>query len=167
MVLSTCNRTELYLSVEEQDNLQEALIRWLCNYHGLNEEDLRKSLYWHQGNDAVSHLMRVASGLDSLVLGEPQILGQVKKAFADSSRGTILTSARLERMFQKSFSVAKRVRTETDIGASAVSVAFAACTLARQIFESLSSVTVLLVGAGETIELVARHLRIDITCAKW
>lgn len=68
VVLSTCNRTELYLSVEEQDNLQEALIRWLCNYHGLNEEDLRKSLYWHQDNDAVSHLMRVASGLDSLVL---------------------------------------------------------------------------------------------------
>ena len=158
VVLSTCNRTELYLSVEEQDNLQEALIRWLCNYHGLNEEDLRKSLYWHQDNDAVSHLMRVASGLDSLVLGEPQILGQVKKAFADSSRGHLNVSE-LERMVQKSFSVAKRVRTETDIGASAVSVAFAACTLARQIFESLSSVTVLLVGAGETIELVARHLR--------
>ncbi|CAH1469472.1 Glutamyl-tRNA reductase [Klebsiella quasipneumoniae] len=127
VVLSTCNRTELYLSVEEQDNLQEALIRWLCNYHGLNEEDLRKSLYWHQDNDAVSHLMRVASGLDSLVLGEPQILGQVKKAFADSSRGHLNVSE-LERMFQKSFSVAKRVRTETDIGASAVSVAFAACT---------------------------------------
>ncbi len=152
VVLSTCNRTELYLSVEEQDNLQEALIRWLCDYHHLDEAELRKSLYWHQDNDAVSHLMRVASGL------EPQILGQVKKAFADSSRGHLNASA-LERMFQKSFSVAKRVRTETDIGASAVSVAFAACTLARQIFESLSSVTVLLVGAGETIELVARHLR--------
>ena len=158
VVLSTCNRTELYLSVEEQDNLQEALIRWLCEYHNLNEEELRSSLYWHQDNDAVSHLMRVASGLDSLVLGEPQILGQVKKAFADSQKGHLNASA-LERMFQKSFSVAKRVRTETDIGASAVSVAFAACTLARQIFESLSTVTVLLVGAGETIELVARHLR--------
>ena len=158
VVLSTCNRTELYLSVEEQDNLQEALVRWLCDYHNLNEEDLRNSLYWHQDNDAVSHLMRVASGLDSLVLGEPQILGQVKKAFADSQKGHLNASA-LERMFQKSFSVAKRVRTETDIGASAVSVAFAAGTLARQIFESLSTVTVLLVGAGETIELVARHLR--------
>ncbi|MDU5713375.1 MAG: glutamyl-tRNA reductase, partial [Citrobacter freundii] len=158
VVLSTCNRTEIYLSVEEQDNLREALIRWLCEYHNLNEEDLRNSLYWHQDNDAVSHLMRVASGLDSLVLGEPQILGQVKKAFADSQKGHQNASA-LERMFQKSFSVAKRVRTETDIGASAVSVAFAACTLARQIFESLSTVTVLLVGAGETIELVARHLR--------
>lgn len=158
VVLSTCNRTELYLSVEEQDNLHDAIVRWLCDYHQLNETELRESLYWHQDNDAVSHLMRVASGLDSLVLGEPQILGQVKKAFADSAQGH-LHASELERMFQKSFSVAKRVRTETDIGASAVSVAFAACTLARQIFESLSTVTVLLVGAGETIELVARHLR--------
>ena len=158
VVLSTCNRTELYLSVEQQADLQERLVRWLCEYHDLREEDVRNSLYWHQDNAAVSHLMRVASGLDSLVLGEPQILGQVKKAHADSSRDHALTSE-LERMFQKTFSVAKRVRTETEIGANAVSVAFAACSLARQIFESLSSVNVLLVGAGETIELVARHLR--------
>ncbi|MEN5015753.1 glutamyl-tRNA reductase [Erwinia sp. Eh17-17] len=157
VVLSTCNRTELYLSVEQQENLQEQLVAWLCDYHKLSVDEVRKSLYWHHDNDAVSHLMRVASGLDSLVLGEPQILGQVKKAFADSQRGHSLSSE-LERMFQKSFSVAKRVRTETEIGASAVSVAFAACTLARQIFESLSTVNVLLVGAGETIELAARHL---------
>ncbi len=158
VVLSTCNRTELYLSVEQQADLQEKLVRWLCDYHNLPEADVHNSLYWHQDNAAVSHLMRVASGLDSLVLGEPQILGQVKKAHADSSRDRALTSE-LERMFQKTFSVAKRVRTETEIGASAVSVAFAACSLARQIFESLSTVNVLLVGAGETIELVARHLR--------
>ena len=158
VVLSTCNRTELYLSVEQQENLQEQLVKWLCDYHQLSADEVRKSLYWHHDNDAVSHLMRVASGLDSLVLGEPQILGQVKKAYADSHRGHTISSE-LERMFQKSFSVAKRVRTETDIGASAVSVAFAACTLARQIFESLSTVNVLLVGAGETIELAARHLR--------
>ncbi|WP_276640865.1 glutamyl-tRNA reductase [Siccibacter turicensis] len=158
VVLSTCNRTELYLSVEEQDNLHDRLVRWLCDFHNLDEEDVRNSLYWHHDNDAVSHLMRVASGLDSLVLGEPQILGQVKKAYADSQR-CHAGASELERMFQKSFSVAKRVRTETDIGASAVSVAFAACTLARQIFESLSTVTVMLVGAGETIELAARHLR--------
>lgn len=157
VVLSTCNRTELYLSVEQQENLQEQLVKWLCDYHHLSEDEVRKSLYWHHDNDAVSHLMRVASGLDSLVLGEPQILGQVKKAFAESQNGQAV-SGELERLFQKSFSVAKRVRTETDIGASAVSVAFAACTLARQIFESLSEVNVLLVGAGETIELVARHL---------
>ncbi|CAM3603502.1 MULTISPECIES: glutamyl-tRNA reductase [Rahnella] len=157
VVLSTCNRTELYLSVEQQENLQEQLVKWLCDYHHLSEDEVRKSLYWHHDNEAVSHLMRVASGLDSLVLGEPQILGQVKKAFAESQNGQAV-SGELERLFQKSFSVAKRVRTETDIGASAVSVAFAACTLARQIFESLSDVNVLLVGAGETIELVARHL---------
>ncbi|MDR3431101.1 MAG: glutamyl-tRNA reductase [Rouxiella aceris] len=164
VVLSTCNRTELYLSVEQQDQLagsgtvHEQLVAWLCDYHQLSADEVNQSLYWHQGNDAVSHLMRVASGLDSLVLGEPQILGQVKKAFAESQQGQAV-SGELERLFQKSFSVAKRVRTETDIGASAVSVAFAACTLARQIFESLADVNVLLVGAGETIELVARHLR--------
>ncbi|CCO78460.1 glutamyl-tRNA reductase [Erwinia amylovora Ea356] len=157
VVLSTCNRTELYLSVEQHENLQDQLIAWLCDYHHLRPDEVLQSLYWHHDNEAVSHLMRVASGLDSLVLGEPQILGQVKKAFADSQRGHSLDSE-LERMFQKSFSVAKRVRSETEIGASAVSVAFAACTLARQIFESLATVSVLLVGAGETIELAARHL---------
>lgn len=158
VVLSTCNRTELYLSMEDKENSHEQLIRWLCQYHQIEPNELKSSVYWHQDNQAVSHLMRVASGLDSLVLGEPQILGQVKKAFADSQNYHSLSSE-LERLFQKSFSVAKRVRTETQIGANAVSVAFAACTLARQIFESLSSLTILLVGAGETIELVARHLR--------
>lgn len=145
VVLSTCNRTELYLSVEQQDNLYEQLIDWLCGYHQLNPRDLRSSIYWHCGNEAVSHLMRVASGLDSLVLGEPQILGQVKKAFAESQHNHSLSSE-LERLFQKSFSVAKRIRTETEIGSNAVSVAFAACTLARQIFESLSELNILLVA---------------------
>ncbi|AUH00695.1 glutamyl-tRNA reductase [Prodigiosinella confusarubida] len=158
VLLSTCNRTELYLSVEDRENQREQLVNWLCEYHRLDRDDVQKSVYWHENNAAVSHLMRVASGLDSLVLGEPQILGQVKKAFAESQREHSL-SGELERLFQKSFTVAKRVRTETDIGSSAVSVAFAACTLARQIFESLAEVNVLLVGAGETIELVARHLR--------
>lgn len=158
VVLSTCNRTELYLSVEQNQDVREQLVHWLCDYHQLPSTDIKKSLYWHQDDEAVNHLMRVASGLDSLVLGEPQILGQVKKAFAESQKEHSL-SGELERLFQKSFSVAKRVRTETEIGSSAVSVAFAACTLARQIFESLAKVNVLLVGAGETIELVARHLR--------
>ncbi|PHI30488.1 glutamyl-tRNA reductase [Budvicia aquatica] len=158
VVLSTCNRTELYLSVEQDDNALQQLVNWLCQYHKLSLDDLKKSLYWHQGIDAVNHLMRVSCGLDSLVLGEPQILGQVKKAFAESQERHKLNTE-LERLFHKSFSVAKRVRTETDIGSSAVSVAFAACSLARQIFESMSEVNVLLVGAGETIELVARYLR--------
>ncbi|AWK14389.1 glutamyl-tRNA reductase [Candidatus Fukatsuia symbiotica] len=157
VLLSTCNRTELYLSVEWRDSLYQQLIAWLCHYQRLSPNEVVTSLYWHHNNDAVSHLIRVASGLDSMVLGEPQILGQVKKAFAASQRVQPLPGE-LERLFQKAFSVAKRVRTETDIGASAVSVAFAACTLARQIFESLPELSVLLIGAGETIELVARHL---------
>ena len=158
VVLSTCNRTELYLSVEEQDNLQEALVRWLCEYHNLNEEDLRNSLYWHQDNDAVSHLMRVASGLDSLVLGEPQILGQVKKAFADSQKGHLNASA-LERMFQKS-SLSQNVYVQKLTSAPApCRWRLPPVPWRGRYFESLSTVTVLLVGAGETIELVARHLR--------
>ncbi len=161
VLLSTCNRTELYLSVEQQENMYEhvyeQLIAWLCCYHHIHPHELNKSLYWHQGSAAVSHLMRVTSGLDSQILGEPQIFGQVKRAFATSQRGRSL-SGELERLFQKSFSVAKRIRSETDIGASAVSVAFAVCTLARQIFGSLSDLTVLLIGAGETTALVARHL---------
>lgn len=158
VVLSTCNRTELYLSVEEQDNLHEALIRWLCDYHNLNEEELRNSLYWHQDNDAVSHLMRVASGLDSLVLGEPQILGQVKKAFADSQKEASesqRTGTNVPEVILRGEACANRNRHWRQCGFRLL----AACTLARQIFESLSTVTVLLVGAGETIELVARHLR--------
>lgn len=160
VVLSTCNRTELYISVEQQEHIHEHLVAWLCEYHHLRLEDVQQSLYWHHDNNAVSHLMRVASGLDSFVLGEPQILGQMKRAFAESQRGQSL-SGELDRLFQIYFSVAKRVRTETEIGANAVFVAFAACILARQIFESLADMNVLLllVGAGETIELVARHLR--------
>ncbi len=158
VVLSTCNRTELYLSVGQKTGLQDRLVAWLCDYHNVSEEQLRASLYWHYGDDAVSHLMRVASGLDSQILGEPQILGQLKRAWA-RARSYQTHPGELDRLFQKTFSVAKRVRSETDIGSSAVSVVFAACTLARQIFESLATATVLLVGAGETIELAARHLR--------
>ncbi|MFS1539689.1 MAG: glutamyl-tRNA reductase [Candidatus Phlomobacter fragariae] len=158
VVLSTCNRTELYLCVDSQESLQDQLIDWLCSYHCLNLNEVRASVYWHQDNAAVSHLMRVASGLDSLVLGEPQILGQVKQAFSKSQHYKKLSSE-LERLFQRSFSVAKRIHTETEIGSNAVSVAFVACRLARQIFESLSELHILLVGAGETIELAARHLR--------
>ena len=115
------------------------------------------SLYVHEEQAAIKHLMRVSCGLDSLVLGEPQILGQVKQAFSDS-RDHQAVDTSIDKLFQKTFSVAKRVRTETDIGGNAVSVAYAACTLAKHIFESLSDSTVLLVGAGETIELVAKHL---------
>lgn len=157
VLLSTCNRTEIYLCIESEESLKDQLIDWLCKYHHLNLDEVKESIYYYQNNTAVRHLMRVASGLDSLVLGEPQILGQVKEAFSKSQHYKKLSS-KLEYLFQRSFSVAKRIRRETEIGSNAVSVAFVACTLARQVFESFSKLYILLVGAGNTIELAARHL---------
>ena len=155
VIVSTCNRTELYFSGTEQQSKQ--VIAWLAQFHQLSQPEVEPHLYLHQDDAAAAHLMRVACGLDSLVLGEPQILGQVKQAYSQSRQiGTIQPV--FERLFQKTFAIAKQVRTETDIGASAVSVAFAAVTLAKQIFGKLDQVKVLLIGAGETIELVAKHL---------
>ncbi len=155
VILSTCNRTEIYCDVKSTS--KNKIIEWLTQFHEVSPEDLKPSLYIHEDQAAIRHLMRVSCGLDSLVLGEPQILGQVKQAYADSRESNAVESS-LDKCFQKAFSVAKRVRTETEIGGSAVSVAYAACTLAKHIFESLTDATVLLVGAGETIELVAKHL---------
>lgn len=155
VILSTCNRTELYFSGDAEQS--EQVLHWLAQFHQLNLTELQQHLYLYRDQDAVQHLMRVSAGLDSLVLGEPQIFGQVKQAYNQSRQaGTI--NPLFERLFQKTFSVAKEVRTETDIGANAVSVAFAAVTLAKQIFGKLEKVRVLLIGAGETIELVAKHL---------
>jgi len=154
-LLSTCNRTELYCGVTEAG--PEPVVEWLCDYHALKPGDITPYIYTHPDRLAVRHMLRVASGLDSMVLGEPQILGQMKQAYATAHQaGTI--GRQLNRLFQHTFSVAKQVRTDTAIGASAVSVAFAAVTLARQIFSNLREHTALLIGAGETIELVARHL---------
>ena len=155
VIVSTCNRTEVYCDVKP--SARNKVIDWISQFHQVIPEELKPSLYIHEEQAAIRHLMRVACGLDSLVLGEPQILGQVKQAFSDSREHKAVNAA-MEKWFQKTFSVAKRVRTETDIGGSAVSVAYAACTLAKHIFESLQQSTVLLVGAGETIELVAKHL---------
>lgn len=155
VIVSTCNRTELYFSGSSEQSKQ--VIDWLTQFHQLNRTDVEPHLYLHSDDAASTHLMRVACGLDSLVLGEPQILGQVKQAYSQSRQlGTIQPV--FERLFQKTFAVAKQVRTDTEIGASAVSVAFAAVSLARQIFGKLNDVKVLLIGAGETIELVAKHL---------
>lgn len=155
VILSTCNRTELYFN--GTNSQAEQVIVWLALFHQLNIAELQPHLYLHHDRQAAEHLMRVAAGLDSLVLGEPQILGQVKQAYNQSRQaGTI--NPQFERLFQKTFAVAKDVRTNTDIGANAVSVAFAAVSLAKQIFGKLEKVKVLLIGAGETIELVARHL---------
>jgi glutamyl-tRNA reductase len=151
-LLSTCNRTELYALA---DDTGDALAEWLASHPDAG--DLHAYLYRHRDADAVRHLFRVAAGLDSLVLGEPQILGQVKEAWAVArSAGTL--GQHLDRLFQHAFTTAKRARTDTRIGANPVSVASAAVRLAQESFTRLEDSTVLLIGAGETIELAARHL---------
>ncbi|PWW16002.1 glutamyl-tRNA reductase [Pseudidiomarina tainanensis] len=154
VIVSTCNRTELYCHGEASLDL---LTGWLAGYHGIPLQQLREHSYGYQDGAAIAHLMAVASGLDSLVLGEPQILGQVKQAYQFARNQTSVGSV-LERLFQQTFRVAKTVRTETKVGENAVSVAFAAVNLARQIFAELPESNVLLVGAGDTAELVAQHL---------
>jgi glutamyl-tRNA reductase len=154
-ILSTCNRTELYCA-SQYDTL-EPVTDWLCAFHDLRKDILLPHLYSFEGADAVRHMLRVAAGLDSMILGEPQILGQMKHCFQEASRAGSLDTL-VSRLFQHTFSVAKQVRTDTAIGESPVSVAFAAVSLARQIFGNLEEQTTLLIGAGETIELAARHL---------
>lgn len=156
VILSTCNRTELYCAAAEAGS--RPLLEWLGRYHGLEVGELQQCAYVHQDADAVRHMMRVASGLDSLVLGEPQILGQLKSAYS-VSQAQGLVSAELGRLFRSTFSVAKEVRTRTAIGQNPVSVAYAAVNLAQHIFADMSTSRALLIGAGETIELVARHLK--------
>lgn len=171
VILSTCNRTELYVNFE--DNTDEAhtqrntiieqeytenLIAWLSEFHNVPKQLIVEHAYVQKNDAAMAHLMSVACGLDSLIIGEPQILGQVKQAFNEAKNsGQIKTT--MERLFDATFNVAKRVRTETDIGENAVSVAYAAVQLSKQIFAKLSNANVLLIGAGETIELVAKHLK--------
>jgi len=156
VIISTCNRTELY-AVMEADN-HEPLISWLCECHKIAPAQLQPHLYIHTQPEAIiRHLYRVACGLDSMILGEPQILGQLKNAY-QTAREQNSVGRLLSKLFEQSFSVAKQVRTDTAIGSSPVSVAFAAVRLAQQIFGDLRPVTALLIGAGETIELAARHL---------
>lgn len=153
-LLSTCNRMELYLHIKEEDVTE--VFDWLKDHKSLANDDLDDCHYIYMGDEAVSHIMKVASGLDSMVLGEPQILGQLKQAFSIArSAGTM--GMHLEHLFQQTFSVAKTVRTETEIGSSAVSVAYAAVNLAKRLFSTLDGTTALFIGAGETIELAAQH----------
>ena len=155
LILSTCNRTELYCSVSE--GAEQAPVAWLHRYHRLSPGRLDEFLYRHDDDDAVRHVFRVATGLDSMVLGEPQILGQVKSAWrAAHAAGTL--HAPMDRLLQHAFAVAKRVRTDTRIGAAPVSVAYSAVRLVERAFTDLRQACVLLIGAGETVELAARHL---------
>jgi glutamyl-tRNA reductase len=157
-ILSTCNRTELYGVVIDTDDATVAeMLDWLANYHHLDRSELAACIYNHRDQLALKHMMEVAAGLDSMVLGEPQILGQMKSAYAVAvDAGT--ANGVLHRTFAQIFSVAKKVRTDTAIGENPVSVAYAAVNLTQHVFSSLKSCTALLIGAGETIELVARHL---------
>jgi len=172
-ILSTCNRTEIYCEISsrveitnpsEEDKLQQKknheqiIISWLKDHHALDDVNLGDFLYLHHDEDAVNHMLRVASGLDSMVLGEPQILGQMKVAFSTAKEAGCVGQL-LHKLFQHTFNCAKQVRTDTAIGESAVSVAFASVSLAKQVFSEFTEHTALLIGAGETIELVALHLK--------
>ncbi len=166
-ILSTCNRTELYLEMAGPDTsagedreifaMVSPVLDWLADWHRLDRSVLEPACYIYANKRAVTHLIQVASGLDSLVLGEPQILGQMKSAYSTALDADTLSSG-LHRSFQKAFATAKRIRTETAIGRNPVSVASAAVRLSRQVFTDLKSKTALLIGAGETIHLVSQHL---------
>lgn len=154
-ILSTCNRTEVYVVGELSD---QQLLDWLAAEKNISTENLQDCYYCYRNAEAVRHMICVASGLDSLVMGEPQIFGQIKSAYSVAQKATTVDTS-LNMAFQWSFAVAKRVRSETAIGKSPVSVAYASVSLAEQIFADLENTSVLLIGAGETIELVAKYLR--------
>jgi glutamyl-tRNA reductase len=155
-ILSTCNRTELYCAATTADG--QFLIDWVAQTKRIDVDSFKPYLYTHADNHLIRHMFRVACGLDSMILGEPQILGQMKTAYQTACEAGTL-GKHLGKLFQQTFSAAKKVRTDTAIGSSPVSVAFAAVQLAQQIFASLKEQTALLIGAGETIELTARHLK--------
>jgi len=157
MILSTCNRVEIYATTRNVERAMVALKSFLAEYHGVALGEFEKSLYVHLGSAATRHIFRVASSLDSMVVGEPQILGQIKEAHNiaayHNASGIILN-----RLLHRAFHVAKRVRTETKIGSSAVSISYAAVELAKKIFGTLEGKAVMLLGAGEMAELAAKHL---------
>lgn len=158
LILSTCNRTEIYAVSSSETNTPDELSRWLADFHQLEAHQLAPYIYHYNDNQAIKHAFRVASGLDSLVLGEPQILGQLKASLKTASENSSVGKT-LNRLLQHAFTTAKKVRTDTEIGANAVSVAYAAVSLAKRIFSNLNKETAMLVGAGETIELVGNHLK--------
>ena len=158
VVLTTCNRAEIYVACEDTETTRRDLARFMSRFHDVPEHDLAPHLYVRTGDDVARHLFRVAAGLDSLVVGEPQIFGQVKDAYAIAS-GERRTGALLNKLFTWSFAVGKRVRADTGLGEGAVSVSYTAISLARKIFGSLKDLTVLIVGAGEMAELTATHLQ--------
>jgi glutamyl-tRNA reductase len=155
-IVSTCNRTELYVAGPAAQEVVVPALDWLAEHSGVQRPQLQQHSYVREDREAARHAFRVAAGLDSMVLGEPQILGQMKQAVRHADEaGTLGTT--LHQLFQRSFSVAKEVRTSTEIGAHSISMAAAAVRLASQLFEDLSDIHLLFVGAGEMIELAATH----------
>jgi glutamyl-tRNA reductase len=157
IIISTCNRVEMYLNVHNVDKSHESVKSFLVNFFDIKKEPLDNALYVYDEMKAVSHVFRVASSLDSMVVGEPQILGQLKDAF-EFALEKKSTGILLNRLFKKSISVAKRVRTETKIAENAVSISFSAVELAKKIFTDLSGKSFMLIGAGEMAELAAKHM---------
>ncbi len=157
MILSTCNRVEIYATTRDPEMGIVALKNFLAEYHGVSLDEFEKSLYIHSGRGAVRHIFRVASSLDSMVVGEPQILGQIKEAHSLAVSHNTLGII-LNKLLHRAFHVAKKVRTETKIGNSAVSISYAAVELAKKIFGTLEGKAVMLLGAGEMAELAAKHL---------
>ncbi len=157
MILSTCNRVELYAHVKDIQKASESIKDFLSEFHNINRTLLDKSIYMFDDVNAIRHIFRVASSLDSMVIGEPQILGQLKEAF-EIALEKKTTGILLNRLMKKAISVAKRVRSETKIAENAVSISFAAVELAKKIFADLSEKVFMLLGAGEMAELAARHL---------
>jgi glutamyl-tRNA reductase len=157
MILSTCNRVEIFAVARETEKAFSDLKDFLSRHRGLPIKEFEKNLYLLTGEEAVRHIFRVASSLDSMVVGEPQILGQIKSAYNMATEAKT-SGLILHRLLHRAFHVAKRVRTETKIGNSAVSVSFVAVELAKKIFGTLEKKSVLLIGAGEMCELAARHL---------
>ncbi|MBI4382785.1 MAG: glutamyl-tRNA reductase [Nitrospinae bacterium] len=157
IIISTCNRVEIYARVTEIERGTHLLKWFICDYHGLSLEELDRYFYCYKNQQTIEHLFRVSSSLDSMVLGESQILGQVKDAY-HLARTMRSTGVLLNQLFEKAFNVAKKVREETGIAESAVSISSAAVELARKIFEDLADRTIMLVGTGEMAELAAKHL---------
>lgn len=156
VILSTCNRVEMYIVSNSNDTFKKVADAF-ANYHGIDRDKLIPHLYLKEDRDAIKHIFRVASGLDSMVLGEPQITGQLKEAYGFAS-GKNATGFFINKLMHTAFSVAKRVRTETKIGSFAVSISYVAVELAKKIFESLEDKKAMLIGAGEMAELAAKHL---------
>lgn len=156
VILSTCNRVEvIVISSHVQEGI-ESVKQFIADYNNLSLESIDSHLYSHTSEEAIRHIFRVASSLDSMIVGEPQILGQMKDAYQEALDHNV-TGLILNKLFRKAFSVAKRVRTETDIASSAVSISYAAVELARKIFGDLEEKRVMLIGAGEMCELAAKH----------